>query len=1103
MKTQLFLRLFILLFPIPLFSQFLYQKTEGDRVGLVNQNGQWIVRPAYDYIYQRSDFSVLAGSGDTVFMISQSGDIKRFPGYKKIKQLKVGFTLLHVSGKWHVFNNAGILVVDQLFNQVFNLGDYIEVRNGKEAGLLDSGFQWVFPLGIQRIEQGRDNVVYLFKDSATQFYFPGVESVNGTKAMINEQGHLVYNGPSYFCLRARKNRKYRVFDRNGQLLQEVRVFKEVYSDSIHLIFTDDENTYCYEYGNNEPKLVLNGCTSGLLCMKNGNNTLVVSYNKRLIFNQYYKILFEDSFYFVSSIPVGFIVYTRKGQYWFDQSLNKVNAEPLVGLEVLSPDMYSFLKNDSRVLHVVPTGFEIELPATGELEVEKNKVFCYTKNHVKIVVFDEAMDWVETINYNHVWRVKAGTKSMNNSMPAMGGGGGGVFNSNSDRYFYFNQRYGLLSSSSRKDTLIQPLFSGVEKWNDSVDVVYIGGVGRSVGKQESLSCGFLNNRTGKYLVAPQLDFVSLTDLRDSALGFFRVIFARDKQVLFKKADLKPVKETVADYIGSPSEGYFPVHRGVGVELIKRGNDSKSGIKRNGKYKLPVAEYFYYSSFLLNVEEVWMKANWCNYINPEGQFIFHDTLASKLAFLKPMLLGVAIAYDKKAKAGVLDQSGRWVAEPEYAEVFRLKGNDSILLLQSKEMKYGYLSTDGRELTQAVYSKAEMFKQGLALVVKDSLSYILNKAAEEKRMEIKFTDSKPFSGGYAAFKVTRNWVFADSNGHVYKDIAVKNSSGFVNGVCAVMSKNGKWGAIDERFKFVVEPQYEKLAAENENYLVFKNDDNYHFYFRDGAEIKSLKLKDAEIQKAGSDGFLRIKGKRVTLLDSSGKRTGKVRSGNMIWTSGDSVFVLSNSHFFLYQSGKKVLSVSGKFNTKNHQRKTIAFKKEKGIWAFEVNRAYHFLCPSTFPDTGYMIRLSDFPGFSLVKENLYDCIRLNAFIYKNNETGSFLADSLGNKLNEDNLFHLSYAGNDLFRASVIDDFGREVCGLMNRYGVWIMPPAYQQISDFNEGLAVYGMSTNFTMVNLQGARVVDRDVSEISQKGDYYFLRSDSGFAWWSPSRGWLTSF
>ena len=214
----------------------------------------------------------------------------------------------------------------------------------------------------------------------------------------------------------------------------------------------------------------------------------------------------------------------------------------------------------------------------------------------------------------------------------------------------------------------------------------------------------------------------------------------------------------------------------------------------------------------------------------------------------------------KYGFIDRTGKWVINPQFAQVSAFRDGLAMASSVGNEERFGFIDKTGKYVVAPVYVSATVFSDGLAFVVAENKAPV----AIDTKGNIKFTLDKAetvhyFSDSLAAFSVAEpgkeeKWGFVDITGDVKIQPMFSATGDFTEGLCAVVNDRGKcgyidkkgtlvinyqfdlaqpfmygvapvcmgklWGVIDTKGSFIINPQFENVYIDGDIFLATKSD-------------------------------------------------------------------------------------------------------------------------------------------------------------------------------------------------------------------------------------------------------------------------------------------
>jgi hypothetical protein len=213
-----------------------------------------------------------------------------------------------------------------------------------------------------------------------------------------------------------------------------------------------------------------------------------------------------------------------------------------------------------------------------------------------------------------------------------------------------------------------------------------------------------------------------------------------------------------------------------------NDTKEFLIK-GKKWLGLAEY------LGNVDgkeyfRIYRKGSY-NIINEDGEYVFNV----KIRELKKFVHGLAlIKFGDDANCNISEGSN---IENDYEVVKKLRNGISLVKATKGEtIKYNYLNTEGKLLSETWFDDAFYFYAGFAMVELNEQYNYLN--AEGKLLsEMWFDYASYFREGFAAIGINGKYNYLNTEGKLLSDTWFDNAHDFNEGFAVV--------EIDEQYNFI----------------------------------------------------------------------------------------------------------------------------------------------------------------------------------------------------------------------------------------------------------------------------------------------------------------
>ncbi|MBI3510705.1 MAG: WG repeat-containing protein [Bacteroidetes bacterium] len=333
-------------------------------------------------------------------------------------------------------------------------------------------------------------------------------------------------------------------------------------------------------------------------------------------------------------------------------------------------------------------------------------------------------------------------------------------------------------------------------------------------EKNKAFGFMENGTGKILITPQYEKVFYyTDnlcvvQKGKALGI-----VNNKGKLTCPVVMQDFKDMMGA-AGKCIQNDTTDEMAMLLSLMQGGQDVKEGlINRNGEviiqpkyddiFDYDLSNGFYYP-FLRNADST------------------SDTLPhldDEPAVIPPGIYGIA------------DTTGKIISEPAFEEI-PVYG-DGMFRVKQKG-KYGYMDVKGKMIIEPKYDYAVAFNEGLAIVSVGSHSgkqivlYQNTASIIDKTGKVLVEDLGPGSGLYRfnsglarCRSMDGQYGFLDVTGKRVIPTTFDVADDFDRGR-AIVSENDKYGLIDTKGNFIVQPQFEFFYDLGGGYYQTKNEDD-----------------------------------------------------------------------------------------------------------------------------------------------------------------------------------------------------------------------------------------------------------------------------------------
>lgn len=201
----------------------------------------------------------------------------------------------------------------------------------------------------------------------------------------------------------------------------------------------------------------------------------------------------------------------------------------------------------------------------------------------------------------------------------------------------------------------------------------------------------------------------------------------------------------------------------------------------------------------------NGNW-GLIDRKGEFVL-DPIYDDLNYFGEKGLAVASI---GGKYGFINESGEFVVEPKYDQVYSFDedGFSQVIL----DGKWGLVNEKGEVVIEPKYERMGMFVEGLAGVkVGDKWGFINTNG--DVVIEPIYDSASYFDGrGLNLVRLDGEKFYINKKGERVDDTAAYAAARLAEGEFGIASVNGKYGIVNSKAEYVVEPIYDQVITHGE---------------------------------------------------------------------------------------------------------------------------------------------------------------------------------------------------------------------------------------------------------------------------------------------------
>jgi len=220
----------------------------------------------------------------------------------------------------------------------------------------------------------------------------------------------------------------------------------------------------------------------------------------------------------------------------------------------------------------------------------------------------------------------------------------------------------------------------------------------------------------------------------------------------------------------------------------------------------------------------------------------------------------------KWGYVNKAGQVVIEPKFDLAHFFHGKLSRVLI---DRKWGVIDKTGRFVIEPQYQEMGPFRDGLACVIKNGKKGFINESGKIiVPIEYDSRVLSEFKNGVAIILKNDKRLYIDKNGnYITEDQFCKAAQCSYRKSPHPMQKDKKWGLVNTKKEFILQPQYDHIDEEKEGLFLVKQGDLYGFIDKMGNLVTDLQFEHAYdfqdglagVKKNGKYGFIDKEGRFV----------------------------------------------------------------------------------------------------------------------------------------------------------------------------------------------------------------------------------------------------
>lgn len=1073
--------------------------------GLIDSDGQIVLAPIYDAIgeFKEYGYAVMQKQG-SVGLLNRRGEEVFPPQFEDIKVLDSTLMAVMDRGEWMVIDLRGRTILDKGYEQV-KVWDstFLVFQQDGRWGVTRKDGVVLIPPAYEKIYYERDLFFTTEVDGEI-----GLIDLHGRPILDNRAEEIqVYNDSLIFF---REKRSWGAVDFTGrEIIQpQYEGFNKLSDDFIQLHKGPSRHVFSLHFG----RVISRGEFDGyygfskrfLLVKKNRRLGLMDWTGEVILAPRYNDIQTFDLYHFRCS-------YNNK---WGVVNMLDSMVVPFEYDYIAPPKgKLSMVKRVGRFGVVSLTQQEVVPPRYDRIHLEERRVKAYHdskqpgKEQLDIFQFDEEGRLTANAGsgQHFTFRIAGGGEPAAPSDP-------GVYQLEKFEWFYSPEedRWGLRKLADGS-VQIPPMF-------DIIQVERKLGL-TLVGKQSASDYDFerttfrfktsfalVNNDRG--LLVTDLNFLDIR-FEDfyQGLSVARCLFSNGRFGLINRIG-QIVRKDLA-YIGPFQEGLARMSITGRMSGSMKADHGLLPLRsflnqlQSESYMLDYTQYdqIFKKEAQLTCEDCeWGFMDTTGAVAIEPQFTYARNFTNDIGI-------VALG----RKWGVVNRDGDQLIPCQYDGVSFLDNTDNkIIRIYRQAPKYGLIDTLGQLRVNAVYDEIGAYSEGRLAMRRDGLWGFIDSEGREV-IPCRYREVSNFSEGLAAVKLGRYWGFIDSAGDVRISFKYSKAGDFREGVAWVSDRNGV-GYINNRQEWVIEPRFERAYAFYQGVARVVSDGQYGLIDRSGDyilrprynNIRPFNIHGVAVYASGKDevkyGLLNLRGEQLTKPQflsvepfQEGLAAVKLREGyGFIDTAGRLVIPAIYARVSGFSEGRAAVYLErdcGYISRTGDQVAPFQFSKcmdyegGKAVVYNGIRRAGLLDHDGQLVLAPSVTRLLKFQeGRGLVRDEAY------RFYFITEQ-----ADLYDGYYQEATAFHHGVA--------VVQVDGK--WGVINRRGIEIIPPRYDQIGSFENGYAKVRIKGFNGLINVNGELIAQPDYEHISYAGEGVFRVEQGGKIGYFDQEGkWIWS-
>ena len=1088
--------------PILVFSQQRYPvKIEG-KWGLIDAKGELVLSPIYDVVGDYDENYAVVQQGGKTGLIDITGKVIISPEYVDVSILDSILFVVFDGKKHAVMNVDGRTILEEKYELLeVRQNEYLAYTINGKWGMVHASGQRICPPNYSEIEVYQDGYV-LTKDTLGT----GLTDVMGKVILAPNFDEIIIHNDSLFFYK--KNDLWGANDRDKNVLLntewdtlfplnnnfvavENSTEKNLYSYPARRIISQDDFTDFRAFSDDYAYYIKNG-KSGLIDTQ-GEIILPPDYQEIITYN-------ESGTFRV-----------KQGGNWGIIALNL--QEESSSIRTIIPINYDYIAPPNGSITIVrksglsgivnKNGEEVIAPKYNRIEIVEETVRAFSGDKLDILSFDDDGRLEEESKFKKYGTIKIGGRP-EARLSSRGSNNINNWQENVLEKFEWYQelvkdkwKWGLRERETG-EIAIKPTFDGIDIRRN---------LGFTIVRKEMFSphlldrtrfhhffvYGIINNEVGKPTTQMNLIHINLNEITVGGLPVAHCVLTGGKHGLMTRKG--KVIEDNARWISPFREGRAAISWKGQIKLREKNKDydlGKLGTYMDGlrsphtmdgmtKYDLKLMD-----DGVIDCE----GCEW-GYIDTLGNIVIAPQYEKAQNYQNEVAL-----VKSNDKWGMIDPQGGTLIEPEFSDIkFIEKADNQLLRIFSDSEQYGVIDSLGRVVADVIYQDVLPCTEERIGARRSSKWGFLDTKGRAIT-EFKYEKIQPYSEGVAAVRYKRKWGFINTNGDLVIEHDFRKVGGFHDGLAAARKEGstlgyinpkgemviphtfhecsdfesgmarvrvgGKWGLIDTNGAYILKPKYRKIESFSEDGVAVAqlgNSSDYVLINRAGERLTKQKYSKIEALKEGI--AVVRSGSKYGYINAQGKEIVLPKYSNAEAFSEDRARVMYKNRWgYIDSIGNEVVTTQYSKCQDFTQGKAVVYMGYRNSGLISSSGQYFIA-----PEVSSLLAFTEGRGLVRTRNHQHYFVDKHGALYKG---------------------YFQVAKPYRYGVAPVKTMGK--WGLINRAGITLIAPKFNNVDDFENGYARVRVSRFAGIANLQGNIILEPKYELIRYIGNN-LLRIEQG--------------